>query len=35
MVLDIAQMHAGVVWLEFVLVIKGMIIFSLTTNILA
>ena len=29
MVLDIAQMHGRVVWLEFGLVIKGMIIISL------
>ena len=35
MVLDIAQMHGRVVWLEFGLVIKGMIMFSLTTNLLA
>ena len=35
MVLDIAQMHGGVVWFEFVLVIKGMIIFSLTTDLSA
>ena len=33
MVLDIAQMHGRVVWLEFGLVIKGMIIFSLTTDL--
>ena len=35
MVLDIAQMHGRVVWLEFGLVIKVMIIFSLTTDLSA